>query len=123
MHTREDDMAVGTGPDIERRIAHVAGVVIGEEARTADVAGEDAIDGLGGRVVLVVGRAGGQVAPLERAQADGTTAVAAVEPDLVAVAAAIVAQEVANRQVLYRHATGLQDLDAVASAGAEVLEG
>src|SRR5436305_10271908 len=117
MHTREDNVTVGTGPDIERRIAHIAGVVIGEDARAADVAGEDAIDRLSGGVVLVVGRAGGQVAPLERAQADAAPAIAAVEPDLVAVAPTVVAQEVADGQVLYRHAIGLQDHDAVAPAG------
>src|SRR5438874_7706464 len=73
MHMRDDDVTVSTPPDIERRIAHIARVVIFEPARAADVAGEDAIDRLSGRVILVVGRAGGQVASQERPHADGAT--------------------------------------------------
>src|SRR6266566_4319710 len=118
-----DDIAVSTRPDIERRIAHIARVVMVKQTRTTDVAGEEAVESLSGSVVLVVGRAGGQVRSQVRPQANGATAIAAVEPDLVAVVPAIVAQEVAHRQVLHRRAIGLQDLDAVASAGTEVLQG
>ncbi len=57
MRMRDDDITVSTRPDIERRIAHIARVVMVEQTRTADVAGEDAIESLSGRVVLIVGRA------------------------------------------------------------------
>src|SRR5258708_15170867 len=121
----EDDITVSTSPYIVRRIAHIARVGMVEQTRAAYVAGEDAMWSLSGGVVVVVGRAGGQVRPPERTQADGATAISTVEPDLVAVVPTIVAQEVAHRKVLHRHTIRLQDLDAVASAPirTEVLKG
>src|SRR5260370_2728197 len=101
MSMSEDDITVSTSTYIVRRIAHIARVGMVEQTRTAYVAGKDAILSLSGSVVLVVGRAGGQVRPPERIQADGATAIAAVEPDLVAVVPTFVAQEIANRKVLH----------------------
>src|SRR5258708_12142402 len=107
----EDDITGSTSPYNVRRIAHIARVGMVEQTRAAYVAGEDAILSLSGSVVLVVGRAGGQVRPPERTQADGATAISTVEPDLFAVVPTIVAQEVAHRKVLHRHTIRLQDLD------------
>src|SRR5260370_23612746 len=104
MSMSEDDITVSTSTYIVRRIAHIARVGMVEQTRTAYVAGEEAILSLSASVFLVVGRAGGQVRPPQRTQADGATAIAAGEPDLVAVVPTIVAPEDANQQVLHLHA-------------------
>src|SRR5260370_26440401 len=114
MSMSEDDITVSTSTYIVRRIAHIARVGMVEQTRTAYVAGEDAILSLSGSVVLVVGRAGGQVRPPERTQADGATAIAAVEPDLVCRLLLEKKKEIANTEVFHTHTIRLQDLSYVA---------
>ena len=102
---------------------------MGDEAWAALVAGEDAVGALAVSGVLVVAVARGDVGDGEGAHPDLSAAVAAVEPQLIAVVAAVAGLEVADRQVLDRDAVGLVDLDpvaprrrAVAAVGTELLK-
>src|SRR5947209_3298735 len=117
----DDRVAVGAGADVVSRVRHVRCIAVIDHAGSARVAGEDPVVPVGRVDATRVRRGGGDVVAPPRTHADLARSVATVPPDLVALGAAAVSEEVADGQVLDVDAVGLEGLDAVTTDARHLL--
>ena len=111
MGVGQDRLAIRAGADVIGAVGHVARVRRVDGAGPARVRHEDPVLALGSTRLEVCGR-GAEVRAVVAAHADLPAAVAPVEPDLVATAAA--REELARGEILHRDAVDLRDEHAVA---------
>src|SRR5439155_11469920 len=119
----EERVAVRARTDVIGRIAHVRRVAVDDAPGAVGVAYEDAVVAERRLDAVGIGRCRGDVVAPPGADADLARAVAAVPPDLVALATVRAGQVVADSEVLDVDPVGLVDVDPVAPVGCELLVG